>query len=159
MPDMLVKLYTIPDDSDDVERLKAEGITIRRVASYEGSALRRFVLDNFSELWADEAMIGCYQHPRSCFIATHEKKIIGFACYECTRRDFFGPTGVLESYRGKGIGKALYLACLRAMYEMGYAYAIIGGAGPTGFYEKCSGATIIPDSKPGIYTDMLERNA
>ncbi len=159
MPDMLVKLYTLPDDSEDVERLKNEGITIRRVASYEISALRRFVLDNFSELWADEAMIGCYQHPRTTFIATHEKKIIGFASYECTRRNYFGPTGVLESYRGKGVGKALYLACLRAMYEMGYAYAIVGGAGPTGFYEKCSGAMIIPDSKPGIYVDMLERNA
>lgn len=159
MPDMLVKLYTIPDDRDDVERLRAEGIMIRRVASYEGSALRRFVLEHFSELWADEAMIGHNQHPRTVFIATHKKKIIGFAAYECTRRNFFGPTGVLESYRGKGIGKALYLACLRAMYEMGYAYAIIGGAGPTGFYEKCSGATIIPDSKPGIYTDMLERGS
>ncbi len=158
MPDMLVKLYTLPDDSEDLERLKAEGITVRRVASYETSALRRFVLENFSELWADEAMIGCYQHPRTTFIATHEKKIIAFASYECTRRNYFGPTGVLETYRGKGVGKALYLACLRAMYEMGYAYAIVGGAGPTGFYEKCSGATVIPDSKPGIYTDMLERN-
>jgi len=158
MPDMLVKLYDLPDDSEDIDRLKDEGITIRRVASYETSALRRFVLENFSELWADEAMIGCHQHPRTTFIATHEKKIIGFACHECTRRGFFGPTGVLESYRGKGVGKALYLACLHAMREMGYAYAIIGGAGPTGFYEKCSGATVIPDSKPGIYTDMLDRS-
>ena len=44
MPDMLVKLYDLPDDSEDIDRLKDEGITIRRVASYETSALRRFVL-------------------------------------------------------------------------------------------------------------------
>ena len=50
-------------------------------------------------------------------------------------------------------------ACLRAMRESGYGYAIIGGAGPMKFYEKAVGATIIPDSKPGIYTDMLKRGS
>jgi hypothetical protein len=40
---------------------------------------------------------------------------------------------------------------------MGYAYAIIGGAGPTEFYAKECGATIIPNSVPGIYTDRLRK--
>ena len=38
---------------------------------------------------------------------------------------------------------------------MGYAYGIIGGVGPAEFYAKTVGATLIPDSTPGIYTDML----
>ena len=55
-----------------------------------------------------------------------QKEIVGFACYDATCMNFFGPTGVKESERGKGVGKALLLAALHAMKEQGYAYAIIG---------------------------------
>jgi hypothetical protein len=40
--------------------------------------------------------------------------------------------------------------------ELGYAYGIIGGAGPTEFYERTVGATIIPESVPGIYADPIK---
>jgi len=153
--DMLASLLNLPDDSEDVARLKNEGINIRRVQPYEITHLRNFILANFGVGWADEAMNAFSHQPVTCFIATHEKKIVGFACYECTRRDFFGPTGVRTDYRGRGIGKALFLACMRAMLELGYAYAIIGGVGPEDFYSKCVGAIPIPNSSPGIYTDGL----
>ncbi len=157
MPDMLVKLYELPDETKIIKALAKEGITIRRIQPYEASVLKRFVHDNFSEVWADEAGRSLSFIPISCFVATHEKKIIGFGCYDTTCRGFFGPTGVLESYRGKGIGKALLLACLKAMREVGYGYAVIGGAGPVKFYEKNCGAVEIPGSVPGIYRDMLDR--
>jgi len=51
----------------------------------------------------------------------------------------------------------LLLECLRAMRELGYVYAIIGGVGPADFYAKCVGAVPIADSTPGIYADLLER--
>ena len=38
---------------------------------------------------------------------------------------------------------------------MGYGYAIIGDVGPSAFYEKSVGATVIPDSEPGVYRGML----
>lgn len=157
MPDMFVKLLELPDDSEDVKRLKEEGINIRRIRAYERSVLERFVAQNFSEAWVDEAMVGFTNHPASCFVATHEKKIIGFACYECTCKNYFGPTGVLNEYRGKDIGKVLLLASLRALLELGYSYCVIGGVGPADFYTKCCGATLIPDSVPGFYSDGLER--
>jgi len=157
MADMLVSLLALPDDRDEVAKLKAQGITIRRIQPYELSLLRKFVSETFSEAWADEVMSAFSHQPPSCFIATHEKRIVGFAAHECTRRDFFGPTGVDPTYRGKGIGKALLLACLRAMLELGYAYAIIGGVGPADFYASCAGAVPIPNSTPGVYVDMLER--
>lgn len=156
MPDMLVKLYTLPDKSELVTRLAGEGITIRRVQPYEFSKLQEFVLAAFGQEWADEIGVSISWQPITCFIAVQENKIIGFAAYECTRRDYFGPTGVNEAYRGRGIGQALLLACLHAMWEMGYVYAIIGGAGPKDFYSKCVGATLIPDSSPGIYTPVAE---
>ena len=158
MADMLVSLLNLPDDRDQIDRLRSEGITIRRANNYERSLVRSFALKTFSEGWADEVEAAFAQHPITCFIATHEKKIVGFGAYECTRRDFFGPTGVDPGYRGKGIGKALLLACLRAMLELGYAYAVIGGVGPADFYSSCAGAIPIPDSTPGVYTDMLLRD-
>ena len=57
----------------------------------------------------------------------------------------------------KGIGKALLLASLWGLREMGYVYGIIGAAGPVDFYQKTVGAIIIPDSEPGIYVDLLKQ--
>lgn len=157
MPDMLVKLLELPDSSEDVQRLKEEGINIRRIRAYERSVLQRFVQKNFSEAWADESMAAFANHPPSCFVATHEKKIIGFGCYECTCKNYFGPTGVLSEYRGKGIGKVLLMVSLEALLELGYSYCVIGGVGPADFYTRCCGATLIPDSVPGFYSDGLTR--
>ncbi len=56
-------------------------------------------------------------------------------------KGFFGPTGVDESARGKGIGHALLLKTLLDMRDQGYGYAIIGGAGPVDFYQRSVGAT------------------
>jgi len=157
MADMLVSLYKLPDDRELADRLESEGIKIRHANNYERSLVRSFIFENFSMVWADEVEAAFSYHPVTCFIATHEKKIIGFAAYECTRRGFFGPMGVNPAYRGRGIGKALLLASLHAMLELGYAYAVIGGVGPTEFYASCAGAIPIPESTPGVYTDMLER--
>ena len=158
MADMLVSLLKLPDDRAEVEKLRDEGINIRRVQPYELSLLRGFVGEKFNQAWADEVMNAFTHQPITCFIATFEKKIVGFGACECTRRDYFGPTGVDPDFRGKGIGKALLLACLRAQYEMGYAYAVIGGVGPADFYARCVGAIPIPDSTPGVYVDPLSRD-
>ena len=152
MPDLLVNLLKIPP----VEDTTAEGFSIRRAQPFELTAVRAFVSTNFSQSWADEISMGFARQPISVFIATIERKLVGFAAYECTRRGFFGPTGVIQAAQGKGIGKALLLASLWALREMGYVYAIIGAAGPVRFYQKTVGAIIIPDSEPGIYTDSLK---
>ncbi len=46
---------------------------------------------------------------------------------------------------------------MEGLAELGYAYGIIGGAGPTEFYSKILGATEIQGSSPGIYTAMLTK--
>jgi predicted N-acetyltransferase YhbS len=63
---------------------------------------------------------------------------------------------VLESQRGRGIGQGLLLAALHELAHDGYAYAIIGGVGPVDFYIKGCGATLIPNSSPGLYKGMLK---
>ena len=53
------------------------------------------------------------------------------------------------------IGAALLLACLSAMREEGYGYAVIGSVGPADFYKKICGAVEIEGSSPGVYRGML----
>ncbi|MGE5257917.1 MAG: GNAT family N-acetyltransferase [Hyphomicrobiales bacterium] len=116
-----------------------------------------WVRRNFTETWASECEAAFATMQPSCFIGVQDNALAGFACYDCTRKNFFGPTGVVETARGKGVGLALLLACLHAMRDDGYAYAIIGGVGPTEYYAKAVGATLIEGSSPGIYDFGLIR--
>lgn len=157
MPDMLVKLYDLPEVGHLIKRLKEEGITIRAAMPYERDQVVAWVRATFGNGWANECKVAFTNQPVSCFIATENGTIIGFGCHECTCKDYFGPAGVTEQKRGHGIGEALLLSCLHAMAANGYAYAIIGGVGPADFYAKAVGATIIEGSIPGIYRDPLKK--
>jgi predicted N-acetyltransferase YhbS len=151
MADLLVNLLKLPS----LDRLPDESINIRRAQPFEITLVREFIKQNFSTEWADEISVGFASKPVTVFIATREGRIVGFAGYECTRKSFFGPTGVAENERGRGIGKALLVASLWGLRELGYVYGIIGAAGPVEFYQAAVGAIVIPDSEPGIYTDLL----
>ena len=155
MPDMLVNLLRLPPADEALEELRAAGVVVRRARPWELTQVRGFVMDNFSRAWADEVSTGLVRQPLTVFVALREGRLVGFAAYECTRRNFFGPTGVIEEERGRGVGRALLLAALRGLRELGYAYAVIGGVGPAAFYERAAGARLIPDSSPGVYADPL----
>lgn len=155
MPDLLVPLYKLPPITEKLDALRADGVIIRRAYPFDLSRTRRFITRHFNEAWADEAEAAFARLPITCFIAVIDKKVVGFACVEATAKGFFGPTGVDPTHRGKGIGNALLLAALHDLRSQGYAYGIIGAAGPVEFYVKAVGAIPIPDSSPGIYTDLL----
>jgi len=156
MPDLLVNLLTLAPLESALDEKELSELVIRRAQPFELTQVRLFVEQNFSISWGDEISVGFANKPVSVYIAIREKEIIGFAAYECTRRAFFGPTGVSEAARCRGIGKALLLACLHGLRELGYVYGIIGHAGPVEFYQKAVGAIVIPDSDPGIYTNLLK---
>ena len=155
MIDMLVRLYDLPESAALYQAVAAEGVTLRRARAFEKHTVAAFARENFSEKWVSELEVALTRQPVACFIATRDKQILGFACYDTTLRGFFGPTGVLESARGLGLGKALLFKSLEALRELGHAYAIIGGVGPRDFYAKVCGAIEIPGSDPGTYTDLL----
>ena len=155
MPDMLVNLLKLAPLEPILSELREAGVIIRRAQPYEITPVRDFILKNFQPAWADEIAVGYANKPVSVYLAIREQQVLGFAAYECTRRGFFGPMGVTVNERGRGVGRALLVACLWGLREMGYVYGIIGGAGPTAFYERNVGATVIPDSSPGIYERSL----
>lgn len=155
MPDMLVSLLNLPEEKTLLEQLEQQGIQIRRALAPDKLRVVDWVAGHSGRNAAGECDVCFSRTPVSCFLATRGKEILGYACYNATAPDFFGPTRVLDSEQGKGVGKALLLRSLRAMREEGYVYAVIGGVGPAEFYTRCVGAFLIPDSKPGIYRDFL----
>lgn len=154
MQDMLVKLYALPEDAS-LAQSKDPTVVIRRAMTPDMLQVVDFVRSLSGRFAVGECQASFQGHPVTCFIATRGSEILGYACYNATAPDYFGPTAVLPQERGKGIGGALLLRCLAALREEGYGYAIIGGVGPQAFYEKTVGAVLIPGSDPGIYKDFL----
>jgi GNAT superfamily N-acetyltransferase len=155
MPDMLVKLYTLPALEPVLAQQSEASVDIRPALVGEKHIVVEWVRRTFQSAWGSECKIAFSRQPVSVFIAIKDEQLVGFACYDAAYRNFFGPTGVSETCRGQGIGKALLLACLHAMAAQGYAYAIIGWVGPAEFYTKAVGAVEIEGSDPGIYRGML----
>lgn len=154
MGDLLVRLYDLPDIASEA-KVKAAGITVRRALPPERHVVTAWVGKHFSPFWVSEVEAAMSHLPVTCWVAIRDNQLLGFACHDATAKGFFGPTGVDAAARGQGIGEALLIATLRGMREAGYAYGVIGGAGPVEFYQKRLDAMVIPKSEPGIYREML----
>ena len=152
MPDLLVKLYELPPQS--AEKTDLPG-TIRRALAAERRLICAWVSAEFGNGWASECEVAFSKLPVTCFLAHDGYEVVGFACYDATAPGVCGPMGVRPRDRKRGYGRSLLLACLRDMSAHGYAYAVIGAAGSTPFYERAAGATEIAGSTPGFYRGML----
>ncbi|WP_162146757.1 GNAT family N-acetyltransferase [Acholeplasma granularum] len=141
--DLLVNLYELKFENQKI----IDGIKYLKILPTNFELLIEFIRDNFADTnWASEVKVSLYKTNPTCFIATYNNEIVGFAAYDATAKGFFGPTGVKETFRGKNIGANLLMNTLEAMYFDGYGYAIIGGAGngkAKAFYQKVCNATVI----------------
>ncbi len=152
MADLLVKLYNLAPAAGSLP----DDFSVRRAFAAEKRLVAQWVAGQFGERWASECEISFSRSPVACFIATNGLDVLGFASYDATARGFFGPTGVGEHARHKGIGRALLTAALQDMAAQGYAYGIIGATTSVEFYRHEVNAIEIPESSPGFYRGMLK---
>ncbi len=158
MKDMLVRLIGLPDITEQERNLSAkEKIVFRRAIAPEKQLVCDWVKEQFGLYWYSEVEVAFSRQPVSCWVAHRNNDILGFACYESTARNFFGPTGIVDKERGKGIGKVLLVKALESMRELGYVYAVIGGVGPVEFYQKNVDAKIIDGSETSIYENLIRK--
>jgi len=158
MADLIVNLYEKDYLKDTNVSLKNDEIKIKRILSPNADSLVQFVSTHFSSGWASEVKAGIYKPHPTCFIATHNGEIVGFACYDATAKGYFGPTGVNPDYRGNNIGQVLLLTTLEAMKEAGYGYAVIGGVNEKvqGFYARYVNFQKF-EVKPDLYNRLINR--
>lgn len=154
MTDFLVRLYDLPAIAPR-PALAERGIVVRRAMAAERHIVLSWVHARFGDAWESEAARAFTRPVTTLWIAVQGTAILGFACYDCTMRGFFGPTGVDPAARGLGVGEGLLFATLNDMRAMEYGYAIIGGVGPEVFYRRWLDVLAIPGSDTGIYRDML----
>lgn len=153
--DMIVNLY-LKDVWCDNIKLCSDEYSIKRIFPSDKERLVNFIKHAFPDEkgWVYEveySLSAC-----TCYIATYHSQIVGFACYDCSGKGYFGPFGVAEEYRKKGLGKILLYSCLDAMKQIGYGYAIIGWVAdsddtansPLEFYKKTTLAEYISNSDP-----------
>jgi N-acetylglutamate synthase-like GNAT family acetyltransferase len=138
--DMITHLanYIFPDVTSHI---------VRRVNNKDINKLVTFVEKDFSYEWSQTIATALNANNFNIYIAVNENEdIIGFAAYDVYKNNkcYFGPMGVSLTNRIRGVGYSLLHHCLRDMKEIGYEYAIIGGAGPIEFYEKACNAVVIP---------------
>ncbi|MGY3187073.1 GNAT family N-acetyltransferase [Lysinibacillus sp. TE18511] len=126
---------------------KVNSSNIRRVNRDDQNKLIQFVENHFSQEWSDTINSAFLSTTPSIYVAFDNKgDLVGFAAFDVyqNKKCYFGPMGVAKSNRVKGIGYSLLHHCLKDMHDIGYEYAIIGGAGPIEFYEKACHAVVIP---------------
>jgi len=128
--------------------LKKEGYDYERVQPKDFDKTFDFVKQHFpNNTWAEEVKFSFRLQPPSTFIAKDAKnEIVGWATHSQFFPGSFGPTGVDESLRGKGIGTELFLWCLWDIKQNGLdTCEIMWVNGDTiKFYSKVSGAYISP---------------
>lgn len=167
MTDMLVKLWDLPNVDAEIESLATQGIRIVQALAHDRRHVLRFVEEHFpaNPGWLDECDSCLVRHPVTCFLAVKRSepdqpgprdKVIGFSCYDGSAKGFFGPLGIDEAFRQRGVGRVLVVRTMNEMRHAGYGYAVVGWANSVSYYQNAVGAIPIADSRPGFYERMIE---
>lgn len=119
-----------------------ESTRVRRAAGDEADRVLDFVEREFGRIWRFEVAHGFDCELAPIFIAEQDGAIAGFSAHDVNNRGlgFFGPTGVVRTMRGRGIGCELLLASLADLRRLGHTRAVIPWTDAIDFYRKCCGA-------------------
>jgi GNAT superfamily N-acetyltransferase len=115
---------------------------VRRPRHDEAERVLAFVERDFGRIWRFEAAKAFTRDVSPAFISEENGEVNGFAVHDINNRGigWFGPTGVSESMRGRGVGGKLLLASLADLQTLGYTRAVIPWTAALEFYRKVCGA-------------------
>jgi mycothiol synthase len=123
--------------------LRAHGIELRRATPEDRPRVREWMAKEFPGGWEAEADVTFTLSPIPLWLAFRGEAIVGFVAYdEDLFAGGFGPTGVEESLRGRGIGVALLYRSLAEMQAIGYTECEVGWIGPARFYSRAVEARV-----------------
>lgn len=157
-----------------IARAAAHGYVVRRATADDRPALLSMVTADFHRVWAyevsralgpalgGEAALHTPTLPEGASVhvaLAPDGAPVAFAAHDGNNRGlgWFGPTGTLPSHRGRGLGEALLLCCLRdVMDDTDPATArpdagVIAWVGPVEYYARTCGA--IPDRRFVVYEE------
>ncbi len=129
-------------DGEGSQDAKSSHSEILRCAREDEGRVLSFVEREFNRVWRFEAAKAFERDVPPAFMAEENGEITGFAVHDVNNRGlgWFGPTGVSESLRGRGIGGKLLLASLADLQRLGCEKAIIPWTDALDFYRKVCGA-------------------
>lgn len=135
--------YSIPEKTQEmIERLKGEGISFNKYSISYMEKLLAFAEAEFDAGWVRNILqaIRNGEAEDTILIATGiEDQVIGYCMRKIDGNDArFGPIGVKESIRSKGIGGILFDLQMREMQKRGifYAYFLWTHGAAMRFYER-----------------------
>jgi GNAT superfamily N-acetyltransferase len=129
-------------DDEESQNARSSHLEILRCDQDDEGRVLAYVEREFGRIWQFEAAKAFEREVPPAFISEENGEITGFAVHDVNNRGlgWFGPTGVSQSMRGRGIGGRLLLASLADLRRMGYARAIIPWTDALDFYRKVCGA-------------------
>lgn len=135
--------YSLPEKTQEmIERLKGEGISFNKYSLPYMEKLLAFAEAEFDAGWVRNILqaIRNGEAEDTILIATDiEDQVIGYCMRKIDGNDArFGPIGVKESIRSKGIGGILFDLQMREMQKRGifYAYFLWTHGAAMRFYER-----------------------
>jgi predicted N-acetyltransferase YhbS len=127
-------------------KTEKNGYHFERLQQSDFDALYQFVSSHFRlGVWPEETTLSYINTPPTSFVAKDANgTIVGWASHSIDFPGTFGPTGVLKSLRGKGVGGELLKWCMWDLKEQKVEDCIIRWVvGDTvKFYSKTLGAYI-----------------
>ncbi len=133
-----------------------KGYQFERVQTKDFENTLEFVRNNYGySSWSEEVQISLKNDPPTTFIAKNKDgQIIGWATHDLQFPGAFGPTGVLYTLQGKGIGTELLKWCLWDIKQNGLDICtIMWVVGNTiKFYSKSIGAYTYP-----VFYNMVKK--
>jgi hypothetical protein len=119
--------------------IEVPGYTVRRATA--GEPLLDWIAAAFHKVWAFEVERALSGPRQAVHVAMQQNSYVAFAAADGNNQGlgWFGPAGTDPAHRGKKLGEALLLRCLRDVRGLPEA-GVIAWIGPKQFYAKACGA-------------------